>query len=222
VLALVLFLTLAAIALNDLVLHFATAIPDSWDYAIFYWNMWWVKYALFTLHRDPMFSNYVLYPYTVNLALHTTTFTLGLLTAPLQSILDLKLIYNGLMVGSFVASGYVTFLFLRRHVQNDWVAAFGGAIFAFTPTTIARASAGHLNLAQAWWLPLELLLWDAVIAQRSSRSRVIWAVGLGLSLYLAWMNDVQLMLWIMPLLVPYALVTWIAQCQGRERLRVIA
>ena len=71
---------MTVVSLDSLVLHFATAIPESWDYAIYYWNLWWVKYALFTLHRDPMFTNYVLYPNTVNLSLHTNNFALGLLT----------------------------------------------------------------------------------------------------------------------------------------------
>jgi hypothetical protein len=221
-LALCLYAALTAVSLDNLVRHFATAIPESWDYAIFYWNLWWVKYSLFNLRHDPMFSNYILYPNNVNLALHTNTFTLGLLTAPLQLVLDLKLIYNGLMVGSFIATGYVTFLFLRRHVGNDWLAMLGGALFAFTPTTIARANSGHLNLVQAWWLPLELLLWDVLVTQRRTPLRVIVAVALGLCSYLAWMNDVQFVVWITPLLVPYAFYTWLAHCRGRERLRVAA
>jgi hypothetical protein len=221
-LALCLYAALTAVSLDNLVRHFATAIPESWDYAIFYWNLWWVKYSLFNLRHDPMFSNYILYPNNVNLALHTNTFTLGLLTAPLQLVLDLKLIYNGLMVGSFIATGYVTFLFLRRHVGNDWLAMLGGALFAFTPTTIARANSGHLNLVQAWWLPLELLLWDVLVTQRRTPLRVIAAVALGLCSYLAWMNDVQFVVWITPLLVPYAFYTWLAHCRGRERLRVAA
>jgi hypothetical protein len=47
------------------------------------------------------------------------------------------------------------------------------------------------------------------------------AVGLGVALYLAWMTDVQMLLWSLPLLIPYATFTWFAQCQGRERIQVI-
>ena len=223
VLALACYALLTVIALNNLVRHFATAVPavEGWDYAIFYWNLWWVKYALFNLHRDPFFSNYVLYPNTVNLSLHTLAFPLGLVSAPLQNILDLKLIFNGALVSCYVASGYLTFLFVRRHIQNDWAALLGGALFAFMPTSIARASAGHLNLAQAWWLPLELLLWDNIIARRSTRSRFVAAAALGLATYLAWTNDAQFMLLIGVLLAPYALYTWLVQCDSAERLRVI-
>jgi hypothetical protein len=221
--ALAFYVALTAVALNNLIWHFATALPatEGWDYAIFYWNLWWVKYALFNLHRDPMFSNYVLYPYTVNFALHVHTLTLGLLTAPLQTILDLKVIFNGLIAGAFVASGYFTFLFLRRHIQSDWLALLGGALFTFTPMTIGRAVVGHVNELQVWWMPVHLLLWDGIVTKRGLRWRVLFAIGLGLALYLAWMTDSQMLLWGLPVLVPYALYTWLVQRRGRERLQVL-
>ncbi len=96
-LTLALYAALTAVSLDNLVLHFATAIPESWDYAIYYWNLWWVKYALFTLHRDPMFTNYVLYPNTINLSLHTLNLALGLLTLPLQYILGAGVLVAGLL-----------------------------------------------------------------------------------------------------------------------------
>jgi hypothetical protein len=222
-LALLLYCALSMVSLNNLVLHFATALPGvgGYDYSVFYWNLWWVKYALFNLHRDPMFSNYALYPNTVNLSLHTLGFTLGLFTAPLQPFLDLKLIYNGTLVGSFIASGYCTYLFLNRHVQNRWLAILGGALFAFTPSTIDHASNGHLHLLATWWIPLSLLLWDGVIARRGMRWRVIAAGGLGLTFYLAWMSGLEPLMWSVLLWAPYALYTWMTQCQGPERMRVL-
>ncbi len=226
-LALALYLVLTFVALDNLVLHLGTAIPgvglgvDVWrDYGALYWNLWWVKHALFNLHVDPMFSNYVLYPQTINLSSHALTLTFGLLTAPLQSVLDLKLIFNGILVGSFIASGYLCFLFLRRHVRNDWLAALGGALFAFTPTTLQRAIAGHLNLIPLWWLPLAFLLWDGLIAERRPRWRLIWAAGLGLVFYLILMTDLNFVLWLVPLLAPYAIYTWLVECRGAERARV--
>jgi len=222
-LAMVLYSALTLVALNNLILHFSTAVlsTSEWDYAIYYWNLWWVKYALFNLHRDPMFSNYVLYPNNVNLALTNLGITLGLVTAPLQEILDLKLIYNGLVVIPFVASSYMTFLFLRRLTHIDWLAALGGALFTFTPATINSANQGQIHLLQTWWMPLFLLIWEGVIAQHSIRSRVTAAIGLGLAAYLAWMTGIELALWSLILLAPYALYTWITRCSGQNRLRVV-
>jgi len=220
-LTLFLYSALMAVSLDNLVRHFATAIPESWDYAIYYWNLWWVKYALFTLHRDPMFTNYVLYPNTVNLSLHTHNLALGLLTLPLQYILDLKLIFNGMLVGSFIATGYFTFLFLRRHVQSDWLSTLGGALFAFTPMAISRASSGHLHLLQTWLIPLQLILWENLIAPDHLGRRILKAAGFGLIVYMAWMTGFEISIWTLVLLAPYALYIWLAQCRGVERLRVV-
>jgi hypothetical protein len=74
------YLTLSLITLNNLVFNFAHAVPG-WptaaDYAIFYWNLWWVKYALLDLHRTPFVTNYVIFPNTSYLASnHTLSLTL--------------------------------------------------------------------------------------------------------------------------------------------------
>ncbi len=223
VLALALYAILTVVSLDNLIFHFATAIPASegWDYAVFYWNLWWVKHALFNLHRDPMFSNYVLYPYTVNLSLHSLGLTLGLFTSPLQLMLDLKLIYNGLLAGSFIAAGYFTFLFLRRHIRNSGLAMLGGAMFAFTLTTIDHAHLGQVGLLQTWWLPLTLLVWDSVIAARATRWRIVAAAGLGLTLYFTWMTAQEIGIWAALLLAPYAVYTWTVQPGWQARARVL-
>ena len=45
---------LTFLALDNLILHFATAVPGSEtynkDYAIPIWSMWWTKHALVDLH----------------------------------------------------------------------------------------------------------------------------------------------------------------------------
>jgi len=223
IVALALYLVLTVVSLDNLVLHFSTAIPGGvgYDYSVFYWNLWWVKYALFDLHRDPMFSNYALYPQTVNLSLHTLGLTVGLFTALLQPFLDLKLIYNAVLVSSFVASGYFTFLFMKRHVRYAWLAILGGALFAFTPATIDHASYGHIHLMQTWWMPVALILWEDVVAGRAMRHRVMAAAGLGVTLYLTWMTGIEPLMWTGLLLIPYAVYMWVTQCREQERVRVL-
>ena len=222
-LALASYAALTVIALDNLVRHFATAIPatDGWDYAIHYWNLWWVKHALFDLHRDPMFSNYVLYPNTINLSVHTLSLTLGLFTAPLQFFLNIRLIYNGLIVGSLLSSAYFTFLFLRRHTRHAGIAALGGALFTFTPIMISRANMGQIHLIQTWWIPCQLLLWDQLISKREWRWRLLSAIGLGLAMYFAWMTAIEVVLWTLMLLAPYGFYTSLVECRGRERLEVM-
>ena len=105
-LALAFFILMTCLALDNLILHWGTAIPVSdfpyTDYAIFYWDFWWVKYALLNLHTHPMFTNYILFPNTVNLAPHTLVLPLGVLSLPFQFWVDLPWIVNGMMIASFL------------------------------------------------------------------------------------------------------------------------
>jgi len=205
------YLVVAVVALNALILHLGTALPGTLrfqdsdqiqpaEFDIFAWDLWWVPYAVFNLHVSPLYTNYVVYPFTSPLAGHTLLSLWGLASAPFQAWLGLTPTFNGIMVLCFVAAGAVMYLFARRHVQNENLALLAGLIFAFTPAMLHRASFGHLAELFVFWLPLTLLVWDRVVESR----RWTWAVALGLCLYLAWQTDFQLTMWAMCLWIPYA------------------
>src|SRR5512135_2869715 len=90
-----LYVLVALIALNALMADFTTAMPGTVklqpndtiqpsEFDIFYWNLWWVKHAVFDLHVSPLYTNYVIYPFVSPLAGHTLALLWGLVTAPLQ------------------------------------------------------------------------------------------------------------------------------------------
>jgi hypothetical protein len=192
------------VVLNNLVLHLNTAIPGpsrKTDYAIFYWDLWWVKHAIFELHQNPVWTDYVLYPFTHNLAFHTLVPFWGIVNLVLEPLLGRIAAFNTMIVVSFPLTALCAFLFLRTLTGDELLAALGGFIFAFTPAMRFRASEVHLNMLPMWWLPLSLWLWNRLAA------RPTWGrgVALGFCIYLAWMTDLQFMMWIPLLLVPYAL-----------------
>ncbi|HKZ85601.1 MAG TPA: hypothetical protein VJ793_18340 [Anaerolineae bacterium] len=210
------YLIVAAIALDALVANFGTAMPgivtiqasdqiQPSEFDIFLWNLWWVRRAVLDLHVSPLYTNHLVYPFTSPLAGHTLALLWGILSAPFQPVLGLIATYNGLIVSSFVAAGTFTYLFVRRHVRHESVAALAGLIFAFTPAMLHRASVGHLDKLSIFWLPLVLLVWDKVVETR----RWTWAAVLGLCLYLSWLTDFQQTMWALLLLVPYALYTMV-------------
>jgi len=210
---------LTCITLNNLILNFATLIPGdtSHDYAIPFWSLWWAKHALLDLHANPMFSNYILFPNTVNLTLHSHILTLGILSLPFQYFLDMRQIVNGITVLSFLLSSTLMFAFLNRHVHNPWLSVLGATIYAFSPSTIYRATQVHFSTLPIWWFPLNLLLWDKVIEWRSVR----WALALGISIYLALMNYSESALWMLLTLPPYMLYGLLTQTTWRARWQVI-
>ncbi len=215
------FALLTFLALDNLILHMGTAIPEPGsshkDYAVFYWDLWWVKYALVNLHTDPLITNYILFPNTVNLSLHTHVFTLGLVSMPFQLFMDMHWIVNGLIILSFLASSTLMFIFLRRHANNTWLSLLGATVYAFSPGMIWRATQVHLNTLAIWWLPLALLLWDLALERRSVR----WSLVLGGSIYLAFMNYSELVLWILLTLSPYMLYGLLIQPTWHARRQVI-
>jgi len=217
-LALGIFGLLTFLTLDSLILNFGTAVPEgNADYALFYWDLWWAKYALLNLHTDPLFTNYILFPNTVNLTLHTHVLTLGLITLPFQALVDIHWIFNGLIAGSFLLSAILMFVFLRRRVGSTWLSILGGAIFTFTPAMLNHAIHAGLNTLPVWWLPLCLLLWDSTLERRS----VVRALILGVCIYLAFMTHVEFVIWILLILSPYMLYGLFAQKTPHARWQVI-
>jgi hypothetical protein len=215
--AIVLFYALIAfLALAALIANFTTAMPgivklqasneiQPSEFDIFFWNLWWVRHAIFDLHVSPLYTNFVVYPFISPLAGHTLALLWGFVSAPFQLIFGLIPTFNAIVVLSFVLASVAMYAFVRQHVQRASVALLAGLIFAFTPAMIQRASVGHLDKISIFWLPVCLLLWDKVIETR----RWTWAVITGLCLYLSWLTDFQQTMWTLLLLGPYVVFTFL-------------
>jgi len=166
---------LTGLALDNLILHFADALPKDniyYDYAIFCWDMWWMRHALVELRTDPLTTDYVVYPFTHSLALHVLTPFWSLLSIPLQSFMDLNVILNAFIVISFLLTAYFTSLFAHRHGSSWPLSILAGTLMAFTPAMIRRAMLGHINILPMWWIPLSLLAFDlACDSQHPRRDR---------------------------------------------------
>lgn len=222
------YLGLTVLALDALVLHLGVALPGTLkilasnqiqpsEFDIFAWDLWWVRHAVFELHVSPLYTNYVVYPFTSPLAGHTLVLLWGLVSAPFQAWLGLVPTFNGLILFCFVAAGSLMYLFARRHVQHESAALLAGLILAFTPAMIHRASLGHLDKLSVFWLPLALLIWDRIVESR----RWTWAIVLGVCLYFSWLTDFQQTMWIMCLLVPYAIYTLFAHPGEKKGLELL-
>lgn len=216
------YLALTGVALAALMARFTTAMPgiagQHADFAVFDWNVWWFQHAIFQLGRDPYYTNYILYPYTTNLAYHTFTPLLNVLALPIYATLGLTAALNSWIVGSLVFNGLAMFAFLRHHHIANGLTFLGGALFAFTSATLSRVAFVHLSMVPNGWLPLSLLAWDWL----SERRRWPWAVLLGGVLYATLMTDIQFIVWLALLLPLYALYTlWQAEPQARRRIVVL-
>jgi hypothetical protein len=169
------------------VTHLATHLPgDGGDDPAIAWNLWWVKYALLTLHTNPLFSSAMFYPIGINLAFYTLT-TLNALTAlPLTLTLGVVAASNIHMWFTFVAGGYGAFLLARYMLAGDLsakkrgalsppsppllptsysllptpsfaAAALAGVFYAFASSQLFYVSLGQFNIASSHWVPYTIL-----------------------------------------------------------------
>ena len=200
---LVIYVLMTVLALDYLLLHFAEALPRDevyHDYAIFCWDMWWMRYAMLELRTNPLETDFIVYPFTHSLVLHVFTLFWDVLSIPLQLYLDINVILNTFIVVSFLLTAYFTFLFVRYHGSPWSLSVLAGVLVGFCPATVRRAVLGHINILPMWWIPLSLLAFDLTCCSR----RVVSAVLLAVCLYAALLTDYQYMMWVPMVLVPYA------------------
>ena len=141
-----------------LVLNLSTHIPGiSEDGPIHVWHLWWLKHSLFELKSNPIITNYVFWPQTINTVFDCHTFTNALISLPLQPIFGLVLTSNLIIIASLTLSAIGAYL-LTRHVLKDKLVAFvAGIIFGFPPYIFAHLLDGHTNLITTWPIPFYVL-----------------------------------------------------------------
>lgn len=164
-----------------LVLNLTTHIPGiSEDGPIHVWHLWWLKHSLFNLKSNPIVTNYVFWPQTVNTIFDCHTFTNALISLPLQPIFGLVLTSNLIIIASLTLSAIGTYL-LTRYVLRDKMAAFvAGIIFAFSPYIFAHLLDGHTNLITTWPIPFYVLFLLRVLQNLRWKDAAVAGVFLGL------------------------------------------
>jgi hypothetical protein len=165
------YLLLAVVATYPLARHAGTAVPLGGDAWVNYWNLWWVKTALFDAHTNPFFTPDLHYPDGAYLYLHTLNFLPAAVVAPATALFGVIPAFNLLVAASFVLSGYAAYrlalyVLRTRHASQSGAAgasrvraaAFvGGVAFTFISYRFVHLL-GHLDLLQTQWIPAFVLL----------------------------------------------------------------
>ena len=80
----------------------------------------------------------------------------GLLYWPLGALFGPVVAWNLLLLGTIVAAGLVTYLWLRALDLGPWAAAIGGLAFAVAPYRLDQSASGHLLGWASLFIPLAL------------------------------------------------------------------
>jgi hypothetical protein len=89
--------------------------------------------------------------------------------------------YNLYFLGSFVLTGFTTYLLCYFVTRSGWASFLGGTIFAFVPFRSLHGASGHLNMLTTFWVPLYVLFLFKLFNKPGGRSALLCGVFLGLS-----------------------------------------
>ena len=154
------------------------SVSDLGDPLFSIWRLAWVSHQL---PRAPfaLFDSNQFHPERLTLTYSDSMLVPALIAAPFFWVgVHPVVVYNILLLSSFVASGVAMFLLVRALTGRIDAALVGGTLFAFYPYRFEHYS--HLELLMTMWMPLALLGLHRTIA--GGRLRDGLATGLTFAL----------------------------------------
>jgi hypothetical protein len=131
----------------------------------------------------------------------------GLLYWPLGALFGPVVAWNLLLLGTIVAAGLLTYLWLRALDLGPWPAAIGGLAFAVAPYRLDQSASGHLLGWAALFIPLALLGIERARVAATPRRANGWGAVTAVALAsIALSGQLHLALGAVPFVLAYALV----------------
>jgi hypothetical protein len=153
------------------------------------WFLAWGAHALTHL-VDPLRTNFLNYPWGVDLANNTSMPLAGAIATPITLLFGPVASFNVVFSLAFASSAAAMFFVLRRF--TSWiVAAFvGGLLYGFCPYMIGQGE-GHIFLILAPLPPIMFLLFHEILVRQSLRWWVVGALlGIVMIVQIGWSAEV--------------------------------
>lgn len=150
-----LFAVLTFVHFLPLSLHPATALNDHMDSLLNTWILSWTGSRTFS---DPLrlFEAGVFHPHTNTLSYSEHLFPLALMALPVAWISgNPVLAYNFVFFLGFILNGFAAWLLVRHLTRSGTAGIAAGVVFAFCSYQMQHQA--HLQLINAWFIPLALL-----------------------------------------------------------------
>jgi hypothetical protein len=142
------------------------SLVNSGDQAFFEWLL---SYGVHSLSHgtDPLYTNLLNSPDSVNLAVNTSITVYALAFAPLTHWLGAPLTFVIILTLNLAATAFAWYWLFRRHLGATTLGATVGGVFCgFAPAMISHANA-HLNWTAQWVIPL--IIGRVLLLHRRSR-----------------------------------------------------
>ena len=129
------FLAWAIVFTFPLILHLgdSVALSTGGDAYLHLWDLWWADKSLIDLHQNPFHTTYLYYPSGVSLYYHSLDIVNGVVSIPLQHLLNLTFAFNLLVLANLTLNGVVAYWLCRERTGSVGAGLVGGALFATAP-----------------------------------------------------------------------------------------
>jgi hypothetical protein len=199
------------------------------------WNYYWIKTAIFDLHRNPFFTDYIYYPTGISLRFHTYNPLNGLATMPFNLTLGYIPTFNLIFLVAPVLTAIFSFLLIRDLVGNPWAAFAGAVVATYTDYHITVFLAvGQSNMITLQWMPLYLFFlfralhgrptWgpDDNLVGRDTRRWPVYMVLAILMLLFTTLTDWQYLMFIVFVTMLYGAFVLFTRRPRREKAHIFA
>jgi hypothetical protein len=167
-------------------------------------SMWWWKRALFDLRQSPFVDPESFFPYGRENGRSELTVTNTVPAIPITWLFGPVASYNLVILLSFVATGFFTYLWVFQLTGRRDAGLLAGTIVAFMPIRFAQIP-GHLPQMTTQWIPLTLYACERFVDRRTIGRGLIVGVSVALVTLGCWYYGYSLAI-LLPLYV--ILRTW--------------
>ncbi|MBW2995366.1 hypothetical protein KY312_03360, partial [Candidatus Woesearchaeota archaeon] len=148
------------------------------------WNIWWVPYSLFTLHKGFYYTDYLFYPIGASLTYHWLSIANTMIFLPFRLFFGVETIFNLIVFCSFFLSAFSMFLLIYYLTKNKSAAFIAGVIYGFCPWRYIHFM--HINLLSMQYMPLAALFILRIYDKPNKRDAIFGAIFLFLNALSCW------------------------------------
>jgi hypothetical protein len=161
----------------ELLPNFSSAIiGDEGDGVTFLWNFWWIKKSVWELHQNPFLSDYMFYPYVMDLRLHTLILAPALLMLPIQLLFGSIAALNIYVLVSFALAGFGAYILSKLYIKSRLASFLAAIIYAFNTYVISHTY-GHFNLTTTWPIPFIIYFLEKLYNTKKARYALYSSFG---------------------------------------------
>lgn len=179
-----LFAALASWLTFPLVLSLGTHVTGDGpgDNLCFLWNTWWFRRALLQQASLGFWSDALFAPAGTSLVLHTHTFLQAAAGAAMLPTAGVTFAHNAVLLIGLAANGWAAYA-LCFHYSRQSLASFAGGVAFASSTYVLVHVLGHVNLVNAWVIPLFALVLGRFMERPSALRACLAGVALAAVTY---------------------------------------